>query len=171
MAWDAVSDRLKGIAGALKGSAGEWAARSQQELQKALESALSQMNEFKPVFQDTFQGILQEISGLKPILAECGFVIGDINVTLPMPPEFIVVITQSGHGKKSLGRILEEQKATMSSRQKIVLRLLVKANELAQVSDEYNYCLGEYELVLALPPRVIVHLVPKEPSQDLGSTV
>ena len=51
----------------------------------------------------------------------------------------------------------------MTTLQKAFLRSLLKANELAQISDKYGYYFGEYELAISLPPRVTVHLVPKEP--------
>jgi len=92
-----------------------------------------------------------------------GFVVGEIEVTLSLPPEFTVMIQYTGEEKKSLEKTLAEEADTMTSLQKTFLRSLLKANELAQISDKYGYCFGQYELAISLPPRVTVHLVPKEP--------
>ncbi|MBI5828266.1 MAG: hypothetical protein HZB20_01695, partial [Chloroflexi bacterium] len=45
-----------------------------------------------------------EMNGLKPILVECGFIIGDTNITLSIPPEFKMTVEQIGAGRKNLRR-------------------------------------------------------------------
>ena len=120
----------------------------------------------KEKLQETVEAILSEINGLKPVLMNSGFVVGEIEVTLSLPPEFTVFIQYTGEAKKSLEKALPEEADTMTNLQKTFSRSLLKANEVAQISDKYSYLFGEYELAISLPPRVTVHLVPKEPTSE-----
>lgn len=145
MSWQKLKKQAKTAVGAVKDSAEKISVLGKEKL------------------QETVEGILSEINGLKPILLNGGFVVSEIEVTLSLPPEFTVIIQYTGEEKKSLETTLVEDADTMTSLQKAFLRSLLKANELAQISDKYGYCFGEYELAISLPPRVTVHLVPKEP--------
>jgi hypothetical protein len=143
MSWQKLKNQAKSAVGAVKDSAEKISVLGKEKL------------------QETVEGILSEINGLKPVLLNSGFVVGEIKVTLSLPPEFTVFIENTGQEKKSLEKTLAEEADTMTSLQKTFLRSLLKANELAQISDKYGYRFGKYELAISLPPRVTVRLVPK----------
>jgi len=106
--------------------------------------------------------VLSEINELKPIPSECGFIAGDISVTLSLPPEFKVIVEQIGESKESVEHILEENESTMTKTQMVVLTSLVKADKMAQIANKHDYCVRRYELVATLPPRATVVLKPNK---------
>jgi hypothetical protein len=104
---------------------------------------------------------LSEINGLKPILAECGFAVGDVSVGVSLPPEFRVVVEQIEEGENSVEHILEENEDTITKTQKTILTSLLRANRLAQRTDKYGYCVRQYELLMSIPPKVTAVFKPK----------
>ena len=146
-----------------------------RDIRKRAESAADSLRdragELSVLGRERLEGILSEIDGLKSVLMNSGYVVGGIEVTLSLPPGFTVFVQRTGEEKKSLERALAEEAHTLTSLQKAFLKSLLRADELAQVSDKYGYRFGEYELAVSLPPRVTVHLVPKELTQDIDSAV
>ena len=108
------------------------------------------------------EALLKEMEGLIPILLECGFVVGDISLTLSMPPRFALKIVQTGRGKMSLEQILTNRADSITRTQTMFLSALIKANELAEITQKHGYVFEEYELTMTLPPQVTVHLVSDE---------
>jgi hypothetical protein len=134
-------------------------------------SGKEKLQETREKLQRKAEQTLSDIRGLEPILKESGFAISEIEVTLSVPPGFTAFVQHTGEEKKSLERTLAEEADTLTRLQKAFLRSLLRANELAQISDKYGYRFREYELAIGLPPGVTVHLVPKEPTQDTDSAV
>jgi hypothetical protein len=77
----------------------------------------------------------------------------------------MVTIEQTGQGKKTLEQILAEDKEKTSAEnklsdlQKAVLNSMVKANDLAQITNKYGYTFKRYEVTLSTPPSVTIHLI------------
>lgn len=103
--------------------------------------------------------IFAEINGLLPILHTCGFAMTDLQFAICVPPEFVMIIEHTGQAKTSLSQMLAERKETLSRLQEMVLLSLIKANELAVITQRYGYVFGQYELEINLSPKVIIHLV------------
>ncbi len=122
----------------------------------------------KEKLRDLSLSLLGEINGLAPILTECGFIIGDINLTLPFPPEIKMSVEQTGEGEKTLEQILAEdnekaeEEPRLTTLQKTILNSMVKANELAQLTDSYGYTFKRYDIALTTPPKVTIHLISKK---------
>jgi hypothetical protein len=120
----------------------------------------------KEKFYEMSVRLLEEINGLKPILSECGFMIGDLNVTFPLPAEFQMTIEQSGQGKKTLEQILiesDESKSSggehLSTLQRMILSSMIRANQLVDTTSKYGYTFRKYDVTLTTPPRVTIHLI------------
>ena len=127
-------------------TAGQWLEISKEKLNLSMEQMLGEM------------------VGLKPILLECGFIVGDINVTLGLPPEIKMTVDQTGQGHLSLQSILEKDDGQLTALQKTVLRSMVRANDMAEVTKNYGYTFRKYDVELTLPPRVTVHLISNKSS-------
>ena len=102
---------------------------------------------------------LAELEGLRPILAECGFIIGDVQVTVPLPVEVKVSVEHTEQGKTTLEQILAEPERTLSALQRGVLQAMLHANELAVLTERHGYTFRTYDIALSTPPRVTLHLV------------
>lgn len=129
------------------------------------------VNVSKDGFRDLFAKLSHEIEGLKPIIAQCGFVIKDISVTFPLPSEFKMAVEQTGRGKKTLEQIIEGDDAKtddehkLTDIQKTILNLMIKANELAVVTNQYGYTFKKYDVVFSVTPKVTLHLVSNKPME------
>jgi len=110
-------------------------------------------------FREMSMALLAEVNGLKPILVECGFIIGDTNITLSIPPEFKMTVEQIGAGRRNLQEILCEDDATLTALQKAVLSSMIKAHELAEVTSRYGYTFCKYDVTMTVPPKVTIHLI------------
>ena len=113
----------------------------------------------KEKLNGTLETLLKEVNGLKPILADCGFIIGDLNVTFSIPPEIKMTVDHIGKGTTTLEQSLQEAQETLTTLQKMVLKSMIKANELAHVTRRYGYTFSKYDISLSIPPKVTVHLI------------
>jgi vacuolar-type H+-ATPase subunit H len=118
----------------------------------------------KDKMQELLPALLEEFQGLKPILADCGFFVYDLEFAIAIPPQFTIYVNHTSKGKKTLEQILEEDKQAnqLTKLQRMALTTLLKANDLSVVTSKYGYRFGQYELVLTLPPQLKIHLLQNE---------
>jgi len=137
-----------------------------------VETAKDVLNVSKDKFKEISAEFLHEIDGLKPIIVQCGFIVKDINVTFPLPAELKMSIEKISDGKKTLEQILQEADGESSNQinitntQKTILNLMIKANELAVVTNQYGYTFKKYDVVLSATPKVTLHLVSNKPASQ-----
>jgi hypothetical protein len=99
---------------------------------------------------------LSEVNGLKPILANSGFIVGDILLTVSVPPAVSIVIEQVEGGKQPLDCILENEDLTKFQRS-----LLVSIKQLYALNatvEKFNHTIGQIEVEMGLPPVLRAHL-------------
>lgn len=108
--------------------------------------------------RETLTRALTEFDGLKPILAECGFIVGDIVFSMPIP-ELLITLEHIEDSKTSLGQVLADQQTALTDFQKSALNLLAKANEMVGLTRQYGYTFRKYDLAMTIPPRVSIHLI------------
>ena len=113
--------------------------------------------------QETLELLMAETAGLRPILNETGFVIGDLAVTFTIPPEIHIGLSQTGHGSKSLEQILIEKGDLLSRLQRMTVKAIIKAYQFDTIAGRYGYRLGDLELVMTIPPEVTINLVAGAP--------
>lgn len=131
---------------------------SRQAALKAKETAEQLKDVGKEKGREALERALSEFNGLKPLLADCGFIVGDIVFSMPIP-EILVTLEHIEGGKQTLEQVLGEKQDTLTDFQKMALTLLAKANEMAEVTGRYGYTFRKYDLDLTVPPKVSIHLV------------
>jgi hypothetical protein len=131
---------------------------SRQAALKAKETAEQLKDVGKEKGREALDRALAEFAGLKPILADCGFIVGDIVFSMPIP-EILVTLEHVEGGKQTLEQVLAEKHETLTDFQKIALNLLARANEMVEVTNRYGYTFRKYDLDLTVPPKVSIHLV------------
>lgn len=133
--------------------------QAQKVAHTAVESAGKAMDFSREKVGEALDSIFREINGLLPILHACGFIMADLKFAITVPPEFTMVIEHTGQGVTTLSQIMGEKRVALSKLQEMVLLSLLKANELAVVTQRYGYVFGQYELEITLTPKVIIHLI------------
>lgn len=125
---------------------------------KAKETAEQLKDVSKEKGRDALEHALSEFNGLKPILADCGFIVGDIVFSMPIP-EVLVTLEHIEGGKETLEQVLADKQVTLTDFQRTALNLLARANEMVEVTNRYGYTFRKYDLDITVPPKVSIHLV------------
>lgn len=101
--------------------------------------------------------LFAEYSTFAPILERAGFIVGDIELCLTIPPAIVVCIepTQTD-ALARLNSVAAEVELTET--QKRVLGLIKEAYGLEEVVQSYGHEIGQIELIFSVPPGVSVHL-------------
>ena len=128
---------------------------------KARELSSQLMIEGKIKLQQALDATLKEIENLRPILKQAGFVIGDINVSITVPPHVMVTIKKFEECAEQLNSILADPLSELNDTQRTVLSLLAKANTVSEVTSKYGYIFSEFDLTMSIPPQLTVHLITK----------
>ena len=79
---------------------------------------------------------LQEINGLRPLLLESGFIIGDVYVTASITPCIGLIIEQESDGVNHLGRVIQDNE--LSKFQTAVMSSIKKIYYLNDVVEKHN---------------------------------
>ena len=136
------TERIAETSGTLKETAGRLAEASRAKYDEVLDSALT------------------EINGIKPLLAQAGFLVETISCTATLPPDVSMGIAQYGEGKKSLEQLVDEGEGELSPLQSAVLQSLMRAHDMAAVPERLGYRATDYNLRLGLPPSLSVRFRP-----------
>ena len=123
---------------------------------KAMDSAGSLKDGANNVFSKVISSSLAEIEGLKPVLKQSGFIIGDIIIEMAINPKVNLVIEQIETGKLSIEDALKQEGLTKV--QTTILASIGKIHALNSVIEDYNHTIGQIEIELGLPPTVRAHL-------------
>lgn len=111
-----------------------------EKLNKSVDSALIQTEE------------------LLDILHKSGYIIGDLTMTITVPPEITIQLEDSGNGREELTKLLENEKVSLSLYQKAFIQSMLKTYDLVNITEKYGYTFGEFELCVSVPPGVSVNL-------------
>lgn len=106
--------------------------------------------------KDAIDATLGQLLALRPVLARSGFLIGEIEVVLSIPPGLEVVITHNGKVHDSLSEL--EADPSLTQFQSLVIRSLRNAYALDGVFRKYNYTIGKLIIAAGIPPKVKVVL-------------
>jgi len=123
-----------------------------EKLNKGVDSALNQTEE------------------LLEILHKCGFIIGDLSMTITVPPEITIQLEDSGIGQEALLKLLEDEKESLSLYQSAFIQSMLKTYELVKITGKYGYTFGEFELCVSIPPGVTVNLKSDKEKKQILST-
>ncbi len=100
---------------------------------------------------------LEEIKTLEPFLRKCGFIVGDIKVSMSVTPSVTVVIEQCVDGQDKLVELLENLE-TLTKGQRVLIKGIQSAYALDQYASKYDYTVGQIEIEQGLTPSVHVHM-------------
>ena len=103
------------------------------------------------------QKLFEEYSKSAPILESAGFIVGDVELRLTLPPAIVVCIEPTE--PDALDRLKTvESELELDDNQKRVLQLIKEAYALEETVKAYGHEIGQIELVFSVPPGVNVHL-------------
>ena len=105
---------------------------------------------------------IDETQALIVILQKCGYIVGDLAMTLSVPPEIELTLQDVGGGQKNLAKLMEEEGDTLSKFQSAILRGMLKTYDILKTTEKHGYTFGEFDVAVTFPPRVTVHLLPVE---------
>ncbi len=117
--------------------------------------------------QEVIDSSLAELEGLRPLLAKCGLFIGNIKLSVTIPPSIEVSILQK-IARADAMKALEEIKSdeTLSTVQSLIVNSLRNAYSLCGVCEKYGYTMGQLDLELGIQPTVHAHLIQKEETDE-----
>ena len=110
---------------------------------------------------ETIKNAIAEIQGLEPVLRGCGLIIGDVMVTMSLPPGVTVVIEQKTGSKDCLNE-LSAKEGEFSKLQGAIIKGLKDAYSMESTVNQYGMTIGQVEMELTFPPKVHVHLNPQK---------
>ena len=103
---------------------------------------------------------LEEINGLRPLLQESGFIIGDVYVTASITPCIGLVIEQQSEGVNHLDKVIQDNE--LSKFQSVVMSSIKKMYDLNSTVEKHNYTIGQIDIALGVSPEATAHLNHKE---------
>ncbi|MYD45168.1 MAG: mitochondrial small ribosomal subunit protein uS9m [Gammaproteobacteria bacterium] len=101
--------------------------------------------------------LFEEYSNIAPILESAGFIVGDVELRLTLPPAIVVCIEPTEpDALDRLNKVVSEM--DLNDNQKSVLQLIKEAYALEDTVKAHGHEIGQIELVFSVPPGVNVHL-------------
>ena len=110
--------------------------------------------------KEKLQEALQEIDGLRPLLLESGFIIGDVYLTASITPCIGLVIEQQSDGVNHLETVIEDNE--LSKFQASVMSSIKKIYDLNDIVEKHNHTIGQIDIALGVSPEVTAHLNSKD---------
>lgn len=99
---------------------------------------------------------LQELQHLEPLLKNCGLIIGDVSMTISVPPAVACIVEQTDSGSATLEDLAKDNELTKT--QAAIVSGLQKAFQMDSLVADKGYTIGQVEVVISVPPSVTVHL-------------
>ena len=101
--------------------------------------------------------MFEEYSTFAPVLERAGFIVGDIELSVTLPPAIVVCIEPTEvDAMERLNSVVSEMELTEI--QKGVLALIKEAYGLEEIVKAHGHEIGQIELVFSVPPGASVHL-------------
>jgi hypothetical protein len=106
--------------------------------------------------QEAMDNALQELQGLKPLLARAGFSLGNITIALGLPPNIVVAII---HDREVASGLEELAAATnLTNIQSLIVKSLKSAYSFTGMFQKYGYVIGQLSVEVGLIPKVTIVL-------------
>ncbi len=126
-----------------------------QSVTQSVQAGMDSLGDFKKKSSSLIASSLEEINGLRPILEQSGFIVGDIFFTVSIPPSVGLIVEQEIGGSVKIDSL---DSAELSNVQSMIVGSLKKIYALNGVVEEYEHTIGQVEITLGLPPQVKAHL-------------
>ncbi len=131
------------------------------QVSKAKEATASLTDATNSKVRDLCNQTLLEVNSMKPVLEKSGFIVGDMVITMSIPPAVKIVVEQTSKGEQSL-EDLDCDADEFTGTQKTILRGLKQAYSMNDLVDPHGYVIGQVEMEMTFPPKVHVHLNSKD---------
>ena len=126
-------------------------------MNKAKEASAGAANGVKEKASEIMKSSLAEIKGLEPVLKSCGFIIGDLKLTMSIPPGITIVVEQTDVSQDGLNELVAKE-GELSKIQSSIVKGLKDAYSMEDAVNKYGMTIGQVEMELTFPPKVHVHL-------------
>ena len=103
------------------------------------------------------QKLFEEYATIAPILESAGFIVGDVELRLTLPPAIVVCIEPTVPDALDRLKVVESE-VELSDNHRRVLTLIKEAYALEDTVKAHGHEIGQIELVFSVPPGVNVHL-------------
>jgi hypothetical protein len=130
-----------------------------QSVTQGVQAGMNSLGDFKEKSASLIASSLEEINGLRPILEQSGFIVGDIFINVALPPSVGLIVEQEVGGSAKLDAI---DSAELSTVQNTIVGSIKKIYALNDVVEEHEHTIGQVEITLGLPPQVKAHLNSKK---------
>lgn len=127
---------------------------------KTADAAMAVSEKGKEQMNKQVPALLEKLTELKSILNESGFIIGDVELTLSIPPSLTLVIAQKEGAENRINEVMESHELTKL--QKSVLTGVSQMYAFNKTFGKFDYVMGDIEIGLGIPPSVTAHLTAKE---------
>ncbi|MCX6640955.1 MAG: hypothetical protein NTW14_10835 [bacterium] len=131
------------------------------DMKKVLDKAKDLHDQAKEAGKDTLQSALdaslEELQGLRPILAKCGFSINNISITISIPPN--VVLTIKHDREEAMGLAEMEKSTELTKMQSLVVKSLKNTYEYSGMFEKYGYVIGTISVTVTIIPKITISLV------------
>jgi hypothetical protein len=111
-------------------------------------------------FDKQVPAMLEKLTGLKPILKESGFLVGDVAMTLSIPPSLSITISQADGADNRITEVIESHELTKF--QKTTLSTIGQMYAFNQTFLKFDYVIGDVDIEMSIPPAITAHLNPKD---------
>ena len=103
--------------------------------------------------------MLEKLTDLKSVLKEAGFLVGDIAMTLSIPPSLGLTVTQVEGEENRLQEVIESRELTKI--QKSTLVSISQIYACNKTFGKFDYAVGRIDIELSIPPAITAHLSAK----------
>lgn len=107
---------------------------------------------------EVVKNTIGEIKALGDVLANSGFLIGDIVLVVGVLPKFQITVEQEEHGSADLEKLVANSDS-LTKTQSNVVKALQQIYGFKEVVEPQGYTLGQVDIELGIPPTVGVHLI------------
>ena len=127
---------------------------------KATDTAIAITEKGREQINKQVPAMLEKLTELQPILKESGFIIGDVAVTLSIPPSLSLTVTQVEGAENRLKEVIESRELTKF--QKTILAGISQMYAFNQTFGKFDYVMGQIDIALSIPPAITAHLSAKD---------
>jgi hypothetical protein len=106
--------------------------------------------------QDAVDALLGDVQGLKPILARAGFSLGNITISLGLPPGIVVAIIHDREVASGIEELIADP--SLTNIQSMIVKSLKNAYSFTGMFQKYGYVIGQLSIEIGLIPKVTMVL-------------
>ena len=127
---------------------------------KATDTAAAISEKGREQINKQVPAMLEKLTELQPILKESGFIVGDVAMTLSIPPSLSLTVTQVEGVENRIKEVIESRELTKF--QKATLSSIGQMYAFNKTFGKFNYVIGDVDIEMSIPPAITAHLSVKD---------